>query len=135
METGHLYNGRLNLLNWKGCGDLWRHMGRNADRRPPAGFRTIGVPGILASLNMEGPLGIAHDRLDDLVRGYVGDRWMIEGAEYEYEPLYILDQDPNLGTLLLVAEGYKTHVYDDPNYGWVEFLTNTQAVEWIRQHS
>lgn len=130
-----LYNDRLNLLDWKGCGDLWRHGGRSLDRRPPEGFRTIGVPGILASLNIEGSLGIARDRLDDLVRGYVGDRWMIEGAEYEYDPLYILDQDPNLGVLFLVAEGYKTHVYDDPNFGWVEFATNDQAAEWIRQHS
>lgn len=136
MNTGHLYDGRLNLLNWKGCGDLWRHVGRNADRRPPAGFRTIGVPGILASLDIQGSLGIAHDRLDDLVRGYVGDRWKIrEGAEYEYDPMYILRRDPDLGILTLAVEGYKTYVYDDPNYGWVEFATNNQAAEWIRQNS
>lgn len=135
METGHLYNDRLNLLNWRGCGDLWRHKGLGADRKVPNGFQTVGVPGILVSLDIQGSLGIATDRLDDLVRGYVGDRWMIEGAEYEYEPLYIIRRDPDLGILCLVAEGYKTYVYDDPNFGWVEFSTSDQAAEWIRQNS
>lgn len=135
MIEGFLYTERLNLLNWKGCGDLWRHVGRNADRRPPTGFRTIGVPGILAALDIQGSLGIAHDRLDDLVRGYVGERWAAHGPDQEHDPLYILDMDHDLKVLKIAVEGEHLWLYDDPNYGWVSFSTLPNAAHWIKNNS
>lgn len=131
MEAGHLYNGRLNLLNWKGCGDLWRHVGRNADRRPPTGFRTVGVPGILISLDIQGAPGVAHNRLDDLVRGYVGDRWD-QDPDQEFDPIFILDKEES-GLMQIVAEGYQSWVYDHASFGWVEFSNKGEAEDWLKQ--
>lgn len=124
-----LYNDRLNLLDWNGCGDLWRHVGRNADRRPPRGFRTVGVPGLLASLDIEGPLGIGHGRMDDLVRAYVSDR-MDSGAS-EFGPIFILGVKPN-GILHVAFEGEQIWVFDHKVFGWVGFSSESEADQWVK---
>ena len=135
METGHLYNGRLNELKWKGCYELWKHRGLDGRRRVPAGFHTLGVPGILASQSIEGDLNLDTNRLDDLVRGYVGERWAAHGPEQEHDPLYILDINHDLKVLKIAVEGEVVWMYDDPNYGWVGFSEMLAAADWIKNSS
>lgn len=129
---GFLYNERLNQLDWKGCKDLWKHKGVGHPRNPPVGFRTVGVPGVLASLKIEGALGVAHERLDDLVRGYVSDRGAADGVT-EFEPIFILEKHPSVASLMGIAsDRYQSWVYDDPSYGWVEFADYREADAWLR---
>lgn len=135
MIEGFLYTERLNLLNWKGCGDLWRHKGMDAQRCVPNGFHTLGVPGILASLDIEGDLNLGNDRLDDLVRGYVGERWAAHGPDHIHDPIFILSIEPNLKVIQIAVEGEQLWLYDDPNYGWVSFSTLPNAAHWIKSNS
>lgn len=128
---GHLYNGRLNLLSWIGCGDLWRHKGMDAIRQVPNGFHTVGVPGVLVSVKIEGELEVEAHRLDDLVRGYVGDRWD-QDPDQEFDPIFILDKEES-GLMQIVAEGYRSWVYDHASFGWVEFSNKGEAEDWLKQ--
>lgn len=128
MESGYLYNDRLNLLDWKGCADLWRHKGLGADRRLPKGFRTVGIPGILVALSIEEPLGVAQDRLDDLVRAYVSDR--MDFGYHEFAPIFILGVKDN-GALHVAHEEEQTWLFDHYDFGWVGFSNEAEADEWI----
>lgn len=127
----YVYNGRLNALNWKGCGELWQHKGMDANRTVPEGFYTLGVPGILAATTIPGTIDVDSKRLDDLVRGYVGDRWNPETPEAEFEPVYILEKDAERGLLRVAVEGYVSWLLDDPVYGWVEFHSPEAAAIWV----
>lgn len=128
----YVYNGRLNALKWKGCGELWQHKGMDANRTVPEGFYTLGVPGVLAATTIPGTIKVDSKRLDDLVRGYVGDRWDPERPGMEFEPVYILDSMDTQHTLFQVAvDGYVTWLLDDPMYGWVEFPSCEAASSWI----
>lgn len=134
MTDEYAYNGRLNNLRWSGCKNLWSHGGAGLDRqKPPGGFRTVGVPGVLLALHCQGAPGIPAARMDDLVRGSVDE----QGERYEYSPIFIIGHNrtpDGRNTYEVVFEGERMHIFDHKDFGWVAFTRLDDLVAWLKDN-
>ena len=134
IDNGHVFEGRLNTLQWEGCNNLWAHLGLDAHCDVPGGYHTVGVPGVLVSCRIPSAIKTPSARLDDLVRARVGDAWE-EGCDQVFKPVRIMEDFGGCGNILHIREGdSEAYVADSLEFGWAEFTDLMGLIRWLGDH-